>query len=168
MNAHARQTLANVTDPVDRARYQLVHESKDGHECGAEQIADLLDKAPGTVRNKANPFFAGDDFTVDQIVDAMNFKGDYRLLDAIAGKCSRVVVELEKFGATGDVGVLEQFLQVEMAMGEFAADVHEAVQAGELDEAEVQKCTDAGTRIAEKVEGMLARLKAMKRMEKRK
>lgn len=156
MSTHAKTPPAHVTDPVDLARYRLVHDFPPG----SVAMAEFLKLQPGTVRNKAHPE-GNDDFTVDQAVEAMNLARDYRLLDAMAAKCDRVVVELEKFGATGDVGVLEQFLQVEIAMGEFAADVHEAVQAGQLTEAEVQKCTAAGTRIAEKVEGMLARLKGM-------
>ena len=158
MNAHARAALARVNDPVSIARYQLVHE----YPGGSEAMAPYLTLHPGTLRNKAHPE-NDDDLTVDQAIEAMQLAQDFRLLDAMARKCDRVCIEVEKFGATGDVGVLEQFLQVEMAMGEFAADVHEAVQKGELDEAEIRKCEAAGTRIAEKVEGMLARLKAMTR-----
>lgn len=157
MNTHSRQSLAHVTDPLDRGRYQLVHDFKQG----TEAMADYLRLAPGTVRNKAHPE-GNDDFTVDQAVEAMNLTGDYRLLDAMAQKCDRVVVEREKQQPTGDKGLLEQFLLAEQSMGEFAADIHQALQHQKLTAEDIAGIKQAVQRLATHAEGMATLLDALK------
>lgn len=158
MTSRARTDLTRVTDPVALARYHLVHDFPGG----SEAMAPYLDLHAGTLRRKAHPEEMDDDLTVTQAIEAMNLAKDWRLLDAIAAKCERVVIEREKQQPTGDKGLLEQFLLAEQSMGEFAADIHTALQHKKLTAADISRIKQAVQKLATHAEGMATLLDALK------
>lgn len=155
--------LAHIHDPLDVAFYRTVHD----FEGGAPALAKVIGMKSGVLQNKADPNMAHAP-TLKQARSVMLASKDFRTLQQLNQDCGFVGVPVQRYNATGDVGLLEQFLQFDETHGQLAGDIRRALEDGKLTEDEVAELRPIAQRMIEKLEGMMAQLNACAEPRRRK
>ena len=169
MNKRGRADLAHAFDPLDVAIYRLVHDFRGGNgEEGAPALAKACGGRPGVIQNKADPGCPEQTPNVKDLRRWMLAAKDFEPLSILAEDCGFVTVHVEKFNATGDVGLLEQYAQLDDSRGRVGAAIHTALTHGHLTQSDVRHIRQATLKEIESLEGLLARLNAIAEPEGKK
>ena len=147
--------FAHTLEPLDAAFYATVH----GYKGGAPALAKVIGMKPGILQNKADPNMSHEP-TLKQTRSVMLATQDFQVLDVLNKDCGFVKVGVEQFNATGDVGLLQQQLQLDAAHGAFAAALHDALEDNKLNKNELASLEAHGRKMLEAYEGLMARIEA--------
>jgi hypothetical protein len=114
---------ASLPQAVRAAIYQTVHEF------GAEELARLSGQSQGVIDNKANPNATTPHLpTVPDVLSWQAITKDYRILQALAQALGHVAVPVPDLRRVSDAALLDLFLKVGRAGGDFHAAVDMALR----------------------------------------
>lgn len=128
---------------------------------GCESLAPRMGMSPAILRNKANLTSNFNKPTLEDIDLAMALTGDYRILDALAGKHGRVCIQIEEGAGANDMAVLEIMTKCWAANGDVGSEVMRALEDGRIDHKEIAAIKDAVLKVNQSMQRLLARLEGM-------
>jgi hypothetical protein len=113
---------------LDVALYHAVHD----FDPGTNRLAELMNIAPSTLQNMANPRNTDQPWTVKAIRQVMELTKDRRVIDAWCAECGGIFMPI----ATGPAGdSMDLFRRLGVAtknLGELAAEVEKATADGSI------------------------------------
>jgi len=155
--------VAHSLDPLDVAVHRTVHgftDPKTG-EKGAPALAKTIGMKPGVLQNKADPGMDEAQLNLKQARSVVLATGDTEIAEAFAAECGGVFVPVEKFNATGDAGLLEQYTAMEAEHGRLAGEIHAALDDKKLTPAHIRALKTTLNRLISEQQALVARMGAV-------
>jgi hypothetical protein len=129
--------MDNPFNPVALAAYRTVRDFRRGGRRGAQALAPMLGKAPGTLSNEVNPDVTTHKLGVEDAVAVMLAAGDFQLADAIEAELGRVATPMPDFADVSDMELLDAWADWHRDTGETAGAIKAALADGRIDRQEL-------------------------------
>lgn len=125
---------------------------------GAESLAPRIGMSAGILRNKVNANNSTNHLTLVEANRMMGVTGDYEVLQAMALEHGFILSKVEPEGQVGSI--LSAMLSMEVAAGEFARTIHDAMADNIISSNEMKAIAAAGNAEQKALIMLINRLRA--------
>jgi hypothetical protein len=125
---------------------------------GAESLAPRIGMSAGILRNKVNPNIPTNHLTLAEADQMMSVSNDFQILQAMAQEHGFALTRIGDAAQPGSI--LSAMLTLEVAGGEFARTIHDAMADNVISENEMRVISKAGHAEQEALILLINRLRA--------
>jgi hypothetical protein len=133
-----RHTIPDHWTPVQTATWRTVHEYQRNGRQGAQVIAPLVGKSPGTLSNEVNPDVSTHKLGLDDAVALQHAADDYRILHAMAATLHHACLPLPDYADSSNVDLLMAFSEWQSRMGVTCKAIRAALEDGNITSSEAR------------------------------
>ena len=152
--------MALNTNVLDAA-FQTAHDFPGGIHALAQRMGSV---SPNVLNKKVDPRSESHHLRLDESVKIQSITGDYRMLQAMAFTLNHVAIPLPEVGDSGDMSMLDGFMDILTELGQFAQEFQTDWADGRISKVELERLKSEAadvqgrlamfvTRIAEIAEG---------------
>ena len=116
----------------------IIHEIAHAYPGGSEALAHRMGKNPGTLRKKLLPNEDSHDLTVKELRQIVDFTNTDRIAQAFADDRGLLCIKKPDFDGFSDKEILDLFLDLQAQQGEWAREIHKAMNSGDITAAEMR------------------------------
>jgi uncharacterized membrane protein YheB (UPF0754 family) len=120
----------------------VIHEVAHGYPGGVEALADRMRKCGDTLRKKVLPTNNTHELTVKELRLIVDYCNTDKIAEAFANDCGLMCIKKPDFENVSDKAFMDLFLDIQKKQGEWAREISESMESGDIDYDEFLRIKD--------------------------
>jgi len=140
---------------VEDAAFHTAHDFPGGVAALAQRMGDV---SPNVLNKKVDPRLDTHHLRLDESVKMQSISGDFRILEAMAFTLNHVVIPLPEFPETGDMSLLDGFMDIINEMADFTQAFQQSWADGKLTKKEFKNIKNEAADVQARFAAIVARI----------